>query len=74
MSRFYCEKKQELVGSIKGNDCCMIKKRCPHLMVKMWEKHLRKYIRVPVVPRSMTEGSCEDGKNQKRIIGYKSHK
>lgn len=61
MSRYWCEKKKQEVKTGKVDRVCLIK-RCPKLVAKLWEKHLKKFIYVPVVPRDMIEEECKDGR------------
>ena len=56
MGRFIC-KKGKVVTLKKGDECCMVKMRCPLLFVRrpIWVKGRLKYIEVQVVSESMAE-------------------
>jgi len=56
MSRFIC-KKGKVVTIKKGDECCIVKMRCPLLFVRrpIWVKGRLKYIEVQVVSEWMAE-------------------
>lgn len=61
MGRYFCQKKQAKVTMKKANDYCLLKTRCPELMIqkKILVKGRLKKIFIPVVPVTMTEtGGC----------------
>lgn len=65
MGRYFCQKKQSRVTMNKANEYCLLKARCPELMVKkavLCGGRLKTII-IPVVPVTLAgQGGCENGK------------
>jgi len=60
VGRYFCKKKQMYLPKLKVNEYCLLKARCPELMVKTYCKRVRRVFTRQAIPNTLTDlVNCE---------------